>query len=105
MNTDEWGFPITGSKVSQVLRGHFSPEDVWELSSLDVPSGELQSPTLDALREKVSEQGYRISTAGICEALEGAPQVWILDIRLASDRNVVLYIEDGELFEMNLDRA
>lgn len=56
MNTDEWGFPITGSKVSQVLRGHFSPEDVWELSSLDVPSGELQSPTLDALREKVSDK-------------------------------------------------
>lgn len=104
MNTDEWGFPITGSKVSQVLRGHFSPEDIWELSSLDVPSGELKAPSLDVLREKLSEQGSRISTAGLCEALEGAPQVWILDIRLASDRNVVLYIEDGEIFEINLER-
>jgi len=32
----------------------------------------------------------------------GAPQVWVLDIRLVTDNNVQLYIEDGEVFEVNL---
>ncbi len=44
-------------------------------------------------------------TADLCEALAGAPQVWVLDIRLASDAAVQLYIEDGEVFEVNLNRA
>lgn len=105
MNAEDWGFPITGMKVSEVLRRHFSPEDVWELSFLDVPSGDFSSPSLDALRDKVSGRGCHISTAGLCEALEGAPQVWILDMRLASDSGVVLYIEDGEIFDINLRRT
>lgn len=35
----------------------------------------------------------------------GAPQVWVLDIRLVTDNNVQLYIEDGEVFEVNLSRV
>lgn len=105
MTTEDWSFPITGTKVSEVLRGHFSPEEVWELRFIDIPSGDLPVPSLDALREKASKQTCHISTAGLCEALEGAPQVWILDIRLASDSSVELYIEDGEMFQINLERA
>jgi len=31
--------------------------------------------------------------------------VWVLDIRLVTDNNVQLYIEDGEVFEVNLSRV
>lgn len=45
------------------------------------------------------------STADLCDALTVAPQVWVLDIRLSLDNDVQIYIEDGEVFEMNLDRT
>lgn len=46
-----------------------------------------------------------VSTADLCDALADAPQVWVLDIRLSSDQEVQLYIEDGEVFDENLDKA
>jgi len=35
----------------------------------------------------------------------GAPQAWVLDIHLVTDNNVQLYIEDVEVFEVNLSRV
>lgn len=105
MNSGEWDFPIAGATVSHVLRGQFNPEEVWELALLDVPTGELPAPTLDALRAEVDAGGCLVSTAALCKALDGAPQLWVLDIRLASNREVQLYIEDGEVFEIHLERA
>lgn len=60
---------------------------------------------MDALRKKVSGQKCRVSTAELREALEGAPQVWMLDMRLASDSGVMLYIEDGGIFDIDLEKA
>jgi len=105
MNSEKWDFPITGKQVSNVLKRHFGPGEDWEISFFDVPSGDSSSSLLDALREKVSGRKCRVLTAELCEALEDAPQVWILDMRLASDSGVVLYIEDGEMFDINLAKA
>lgn len=46
-----------------------------------------------------------VSTCDLCDALAGAPQVWVLDIWLSSDKDGQFYIEDGQLFEANLVRA
>lgn len=100
-----WGFPITGNKVSEVLMGNFIAEDMWRLSFLDVPSGTESPETLNELRDRMDSGPVEMSTGDLCEALAGAPQVWVLDMRLVSDTNVQLYIEDGEVFELNLERT
>lgn len=59
---------------------------------------------LGELRERVVNGPVEVCTGDLCDALDGAPQVWVLDMRLSSDNNVQLYIEDGEVFEEHLGR-
>ncbi|WMJ68352.1 hypothetical protein [Stenotrophomonas sp. 24(2023)] len=98
-----WGFPITGDRVVEALRENFSTNDIWLLLDLDVPSGANSQAILNHLRERMVNSPLEVSTDDLCEALADAPQVWVLDIRLSSDHEVQLYIEDGEVFEENLD--
>ncbi|MGF6418242.1 hypothetical protein ABH900_001721 [Stenotrophomonas sp. AN71] len=105
MTVNAWGFPITGDRVVEALRTNFSTNDVWLLSDFDVPSGAKSQEILSHLRERMADGPLEVSTADLCDALAGAPQVWVLDIRLSSDEGVQLYIEDGEVFEESLDRA
>ncbi|MCF7752763.1 hypothetical protein KQ945_18530, partial [Bacillus subtilis subsp. subtilis] len=99
----EWGFPIAGADVTKALNARFSPEDIWELSFFDVPSGTQPSTLLHAIGDAVYGGPCQISTSDLCAALDGAPQVWILDIRLLSNRSINMHIEDGVLFELNVD--
>jgi hypothetical protein len=99
-----WGFPIMGSNVSDLIRSSFGAGEVWQIFYMDVPSGAQSPPLLDQLRERMESGRTEISTTDLCDALVGAPQVWVLDMRLASDNDVQLYIEDGEVFEMKLER-
>ncbi len=105
MTVNAWGFPITGDRVVEALRKNFSTNDIWLLSHLDVPSGVESKATLGHLRERMVNRPLEVSTGDLCDALAGAPQVWVLDIRLSSDHEVQLYIEDGEVFEESLDRT
>lgn len=88
-------FPITGNKVSEVLRGALGADEMWLVSHMDVPSGIASSTILSGLREGVASGPVKVSTGDLCDALVGAPQVWVLDIRLSSGKDVQLYIEDG----------
>ncbi|GEM_PF-1021349 len=105
MTLNAWGFPITGDRVVEALRTNFSTNDMWLLSDLDVPSGAKSQAILSHLRERMTDSPLEVSTADLCDALADAPQVWVLDIRLSSDQEDQLYIEDGEVFEENLDRT
>lgn len=105
MMTTVWSFPITGDRVGEVLMGAFGADEAWLVSHMDVPSGITSSTILSGLRERLASGPVKVSTGDLCDALAGAPQVWVLDICLSSDKNVQLYIEDGELFEANLVRA
>jgi hypothetical protein len=100
-----WSFPITGNRVSEVLRGAFDADEMWLVSHLDVPSGTASSTMLSVLRGRMENGPATVSTGDLCDALAGAPQVWVLDICLSSDRGVQLYIEDGEVFEADLVRT
>lgn len=104
MTVKAWAFPITGDRVVEVLRESFSTNDIWLLSHLDVPSGAKSKAILSHLRERMVNGPLEVSTGDLCDALADAPQVWVLDIRLLSDPEVQLYIEDGEVFEENLGR-
>ena len=105
MTQRTWGFPITGNDVSDALTCNVRSDERWHVLHMDVPSGMASTNALDELRETLTGGPAEMVTADLCEALAGAPQVWVLDIRLASDAAVQLYIEDGEVFEVNLNRA
>ncbi|WP_367380702.1 hypothetical protein [Stenotrophomonas cyclobalanopsidis] len=98
-----WGFPITGTRVSESL-GNFGAEDGWLIPHMDVRLGTDATTALNGLRDRMTNGPVEASTALLCDALTGAPQVWALDIRLLHD-DVQLYIEDGEVFVVNLDRT
>ncbi len=104
MSKIDWGFPITGNRVAEEMLSKFSANEVWVISYMDIPSGIGDFTILDDIRERVVNGPVKVSSADLCNALAGAPQVWVLDIRLSSDSTVQLYIEDGEVFEMNLGR-
>lgn len=103
MPVKAWSFPITGDMVSEAIEANFSTNDTWLLSHLDVPSGSESPAILNQLRERMANGPSEVSTGDLCNALAGAPQVWVLDIRLSSDNDVQLYIEDGEVFEASLE--
>ncbi|WP_164116824.1 hypothetical protein [Stenotrophomonas maltophilia] len=105
MMTTVWNFPITGDRVGEVLMGAFGADETWLVSHMDVPSGTTSSTILGVLRERMANGPATVSTGNLCDALAGVPQVWVLDVCLSSDKDVQLYIEDGELFEANLVRA
>ncbi len=100
-----WGFPIAGNAVVDALKCNFRSDELWHVVHMDVPSGMASATALNELREKMTGGPVEMVTAELCEVLAGAPQVWVLDIRLASDNAVQLYIEDGEVFEVNLNHA
>ncbi len=105
MTVNAWGFPITGDRVVEALGTNFSTNDMWLLSDLDVPSGAKSQAILSQLRDRMEDGPLEVSTVDLCNALADAPQVWVLNVRLSSDYEVQLYIEDGEVFEESLDRA
>ena len=105
MSEIAWGFPITGNRVSEALRANFGAENMWLIAHMDVPSATDAPTALNDLRDRMTNGPVQASTADLCDALTGAPQVWVLDIRLSHDNDVQLYIEDGEVFEVNLDRT
>lgn len=84
---------------------NFSTSDMWLLSDLDVLLGAKSQAILSLLRERMADSPLEVSRADLCDALADAPQVWVLDIRLSSDQEVQLYIEDGKVIDENLDRA
>jgi hypothetical protein len=104
MSEIDWGFPITGSRVAEEILSKFSANEVWEISYMDIPSGTGDFTVLNDIRDRVANGPVKVSSADLCNALAGAPQVWVLDMRLSSDDKVQLCIEDGEVFEMNLGR-
>lgn len=104
MSEIAWGFPITGARVRESLR-NFGAEDMWLIAHMDVPSATDAPTALNDLRDRMTNGPVQASTSDLCDALTGAPQVWVLDIRLLHDDDVQLYIEDGEVFEVNLDRT
>lgn len=104
MTAKAWGLPIRGDSVVDAVRKNFSTNDMWLLSHLDVPSGTKSQAILSHLRERMVNGPLEVSTDDLCDALADAPQVWVLDIRLSSDHEVQLYIEDGEVFKENLYR-
>jgi len=94
-------FPIDGITCSNVLNNAATSEKNWILSNIETLT-DVPALALGDLWEKVQNGPLTITTSNLCKALDLASQVIILDVRLAENPSIQLYIDDGLMIECNL---
>jgi len=101
MNSEKEYSPLSGAVVVEKLTRAAPPDANWILFDIEtLPIAGLDVNVLGDLWRKAKP--FTISTTDLVSALQKANQVIVLDLKLSENSKINLYIEDGEIFEINL---